>query len=216
MRTSDLVPNFSLQTFRFDNVNSAKDYLIGLGTFDVATKPVSFTYIPTDATISNSTISLEESLSSFGFPFSMGGSTASTLPAGAGISYPTTTFPNTGIHGVTLRLTTTSSDGSDDTLDFEIRFKQYNYYGVTSASYVSGEDLDLFSPQLDNNYATSFTVNAGPGQFIYFAHPIRYDANAVFQFGTNIVEFERVDDGSNGSTHTNSSGLSRNILHIQK
>jgi len=202
MRTTDLIPNFALQTFKFDNTNTAKDYLIGVGTFDVSGDSVSFTYIPDDATISNSTITLEESLSSSGFPFSMGTTTSSTLPSGAGISYPTTSFPSNGIHGVTLRLTTTASDDSDDTRDFEIRFKQNNYYGVTSSSSINGEDLNLLASYLDNNYATSFTVDANSGEFIYFAYPIRYGDDAEFQFATTQVTFDPVHD-SGGSTHTN-------------
>ena len=202
MRTTDLIPNFALQTFKFDNTNTAKDYLIGVGTFDVSGDGVSFTYIPDDATISNSTITLEESLSSSGFPFSMGTTTSSTLPSGAGISYPTTSFPSNGIHGVTLRLTTTASDDSNDTRDFEIRFKQNNYYGVTSSSSINGEDLNLLASYLDNNYATSFTVDANSGEFIYFAYPIRYGDDAEFQFATTQVTFDPVHD-SGGSTHTN-------------
>jgi hypothetical protein len=38
MRTSDLVPLFTVSTFRFDGNLSANDYPIGLGTFDVGGK----------------------------------------------------------------------------------------------------------------------------------------------------------------------------------
>jgi len=132
----------------------------------------------------------------------MSGATNDTFPSGSGISYPTS-FSN-GIATATLRLSVTS-DGSNDTADFQIRFKQYNYYGVTASTSVSGEDLDLFTPSLDNNYATSFTVNPSGGQYIFFAFPKRYEDSAGspdFFFGTNVVEFNAVHD-SGGSTHTN-------------
>jgi len=206
MRTSDLVPLFAIASFKFDTSNSPKVYLIGSGTLDLSGKKVEFSYIPTDEIISSSVVNLETSLGNTGFPLDMGGNTSANFPSGSGISYPSPPTWNNGIATAKISLSVTASDNSNKTSDFNIQFKQYNYYGVTSASYVAGEDLDLFTSELDNNYATSFTVNAGPGQFIYFAHPTRYNSDAEFQFGTNIVEFERADDGISGSTHTNAIG----------
>jgi hypothetical protein len=208
MRTSDLVPLFTVSTFKFDGTLSAKDYLIGSGTFNVGEKNVQFTFVPGDSPIDNSVVNLVTSLGSSGFPFDMSGATDANFPTGSGISYPTTTFNSSGIQTVTLRLSVTS-DSSNDTADFQIRFKQYNYYGVTASTSVSGEDLDLFTASLDNDYATSFTVDPQGGQYIYFAYPKRYEDNGVgspeFFFGTNVVGFNPVHD-SGGSTHTNASG----------
>jgi hypothetical protein len=204
MRTSDLVPLFTISSFKFDNASTSKDYLIGSGTFSVANKNVNFTYVPPSETITNSVVNLVTILSNFGFPFDMGGATNANFSGESGISYPNGFLPN-GITTATISLSVTASDGSNKTSNFNIQFKQNNYYGVTSSSSVDGEDLDLFTGYLDNNFVTNFTVSAGAGQFIYFAHPTRYGDDAVFQFGTNVVDFERVD-GGNGSTHTNANG----------
>ncbi len=82
----------------------------------------------------------------------------------------------------TFTITVTSSDSKTDTSTTAFTFRNRIYYGVAaSGTYNEAFIKALASNALDSDYLHEFTVNAGSGEYIYFAVPKAYVASPYLE-----------------------------------
>jgi hypothetical protein len=116
-------------------------------------------------------------------------------------------FPASKNSSVTFTLGATGSDGSFATSTDDITFKNNNYYGISSNTGLTGGGLLSLTGFLDNDRASSFTLNSGSGEFYYYAYPSSYGEAAGTDFNVGGFDggFELLHGGA--TAHTNSEGF---------
>ena len=150
-----------------------------------------FNKVPTSATITNQSNGQKLTIS--------GQSGTSTFALNAAISASTT-----------FRLSGTDSHNKTATKDITIPFYWGKYYGVSEVSNVANVDdsfVQKLTKQLVSGRTGSFTVNAGTGQYIYFAIPASFGTPTFFvggfEGGFNLVKTFDFTNVSGGKTSYN-------------
>jgi hypothetical protein len=103
----------------------------------------------------------------------------------------------------TLIAYSTNAEGEsiNITKTFSALFVNKKYYGVSSKEKLISSEINALKSELDTDRKGDFTVNAGDGEYIFFAIPSLYGTPA-FKVGGFDGGFDKVDTIS----HTNESG----------
>jgi len=186
---------FGINSFSISGSSTA---LIGTGNYSLTGRSLSATYqTPGSISVADADVTTNASSDS-GFPVDLSSGSAS-------VASNNIAFPASKNSSVTFTLGATGSDGSFATSTDSITFRNNNYYGVSSNAGLTGPDLSSLSSNLDNNRSYSFSVNAGAGEYIYYAYPSSY-GDASFTVGGFAGGFSKLHGGA--TAHTNSAGFS--------
>lgn len=127
----------------------------------------------------------------------------SNLQSGSYSGTPSTPFTSTTI----LTLSATDSKNKTTTATSTIGFYYGKYYGVSTASSADSVNSTFvrgLTRQLTSSRAGSFTVNAGSGQYIWFAIPASWDTPSFyvggFEGGFNKITTFDFTNASNNTT----------------
>jgi len=113
-------------------------------------------------------------------------------------------YPGSKNSSVTFTLGATGSDASFVTSTDSITFRNNNYYGVSSNAGLTGPDLLTLTAFLDSNRSATVNVNAGSGEYIYYAYPSSY-GDATFKVGGFAGGISKLYGGA--TAHTNASSF---------
>lgn len=95
------------------------------------------------------------------------------------------TFQETGNNATVLFTLSAEEDGEADSRNATMYWRPRTMYGVDSDTGPYDEAFveALATQQLDNNRQSTFTVNAGAGEYIFYAYPSAYGAATFFVGG---------------------------------
>ena len=186
---------FGINSFSISGSSTA---LIGTGNYSLTGRSLSASYqTPGSISVADADVTTNASSDS-GFPVDLSSGSAS-------VASNNIAFPASKNSSVTFTLGATGSDGSFATSTDSITFRNNNYYGVSTNAGLTGPDLSSLSSNLDDNRSYSFSVNAGAGEYIYYAYPSSY-GDASFTVGGFAGGFSKLHGGA--TAHTNSAGFS--------
>jgi len=186
---------FGINSF---SISGSDTVLIGSGNYSLSGRSLSATY-QTPGSISVSAASVRTNASSdSGFPVDLSSGSASV--ASNNIAYPASKNSS-----ITFTLGATGSDASFDSATDTITFRNNNYNGTSTNAGLTGGALVSLTASLDNNRSSTFSVNAGAGEYIYYAYPSSF-GDASFTVGGFAGGFSKLHGGA--TAHTNSAGFS--------
>ena len=186
---------FGINSF---SISGASPVLIGSGNYSLTGRSLSATYqTPGSISVDEAEVTTNASSDS-GFPVDL--SSGSHTLAGATLI----AYPGSKNSSVTFTLGATGSDASFVTSTDNINFRNNNYYGVSSNAGLSGSDLLSLSTLLYTSRSATVNVNAGSGEYIYYAYPSSYE-DATFTVGGFAGGMDKLYGGA--TAHTNSSGF---------
>lgn len=185
---------FGINSF---SISGSSIVLIGSGNYSLSGRSLSASYQePGSISVSDAEVVTNASSDS-GFPIDL-------TTGSASLTTETIAYPASKNTSITFTLGATGSDSSYVTATDTITFRNNNYYGVTSNASLDGTDLLSLTGFLDNNRASSVSVNAGDGEYIYYAYPSSY-GDASFTVGGFAGGFSKLHGGA--TAHTNASGF---------
>jgi hypothetical protein len=188
---------FGINSF---TVTGSANVLIGTGNYSLNGRILSATYQTPGSIDISAAIVTTDALSDSGFPVDLADGSESLISE-------TIEIPAVGT-SVTFTLGATGSDNSYVTSAKTIAFKNNNYNGVSTSTGLTGPGLLNLTGVLDDNRQQSFTLNATPNHFYYYAYPSRYpeaNPNTDFEVGGFDGGFELLHGGA--TAHTNASSF---------
>ena len=187
---------FGINSF---SISGSSTVLIGNGNYSLNSRTFSATYQePGSISVSEAKVSTNATSDS-GFPAIL--TSGSTSANGTNIAYPSSKNSS-----VTFTLGATGSDDSFVTSTDSITFRNNTYNGVTNGLSLTGGNLTSeLTAVLDNNRQQTFTVNAGSGEYIYYAYPSSF-GDATFKVGGFAGGFSKLHGGA--TAHTNADSFS--------
>jgi len=186
---------FGINSF---SISGSSTVLIGTGNYSLSGRSFTATYQePGSISVSEAEVKTNATSDS-GFPVDL-------VSGSASLTSETIAYPASKNTSITFTLGATGNDSSYVTSTDTITFRNNNYYGVSSSASLTGGDLGSLTAFLDNNRAATVSVNAGSGEYIYYAYPSSY-GDASFTVGGFAGGFSKLHGGA--TAHTNSAGFS--------
>jgi len=187
---------FGINSF---SISGSSTVLIGNGNYSLNSRTFNATYQePGSISVSEAKVDTNATSDS-GFPAIL--TSGSTSANGTNIAYPSSKNSS-----VTFTLGATGSDDSFVTSTDSITFRNNTYNGVTNGLSLTGGNLTSeLTAVLDNNRQQTFNVNAGSGEYIYYAYPSSF-GDATFKVGGFAGGFSLLHGGA--TAHTNTDGFS--------
>ncbi len=137
-------------------------------------------------------------------------STMGTTPYETGTNSVAISYPSTRDQYIRFNLSSQAGSDTDTSAETAIYFRNYIYYGITTeaSGWDTSDIVALTTSGPTSTYASSYSINAGVGQYLIFAHPSAYTSlhASGMLFNSVICPFEDVATVS----VTNSAGYTEN------
>ncbi len=147
--------------------------LIGTGTWK-AQSAMSYTATYNNGPPTTTWVTIGYNTTSYSKSGTIGEMTGPAYTAGSN-STKAISYPAAKDYYLSFRLSAQAGSDTDTETETSIYFRNYIYYGVlTKNKSISEADIESLTGTISNDQTSSFSINAGAGQYLVFAFPATY------------------------------------------